>query len=110
LKDNPAAFALVPEKPEESHVFLRISSPDTTERMPPPSSNLTLSARDIKIIEKWIRQGATYEPHWAFVAPEKPAIPEVEAENWPQNEIDYFILRSIEDQVLTSPDCHLPWR
>ncbi|HEY4654348.1 MAG TPA: DUF1549 domain-containing protein, partial [Cyclobacteriaceae bacterium] len=100
LKDNPAAFALVPEKPEESHVFLRISSPDTTERMPPPSSNLTLSARDIKIIEKWIRQGATYEPHWAFVAPEKPAIPEVEAENWPQNEIDYFILRSIEDHGL----------
>jgi cytochrome c553 len=100
LKDNPAAFALVPEKPEESHVFLRISSPDTTERMPPPSSNLTLSARDIKIIEKWIRQGARYEPHWAFVAPEKPAIPEVEAENWPQNEIDYFILRSIEDHGL----------
>src|SRR5687767_5242035 len=40
LKENPAAHALVPGKPQSSEVFLRISTTDTTLMMPPPSSNL----------------------------------------------------------------------
>src|SRR4051794_4619002 len=43
LKDNPTAHALVPGKPGESEVFLRISSPDTSILMPPPTSNLKLN-------------------------------------------------------------------
>lgn len=101
LKENPSAFALVPGKPEESHVFLRISSSDSSEMMPPPSSNLKLSERDIRIIEKWIRQGAAYEPHWAFVPPVKPEVPDVSDDAWPANEIDHFILRTLEDRNLS---------
>lgn len=100
LRDNPDVYALVPGEPDQSHVFLRTSSHDSTFMMPPPYSNLKLSERDIKIIEKWIKQGAKYEPHWAFVPPVKPDIPEVEKDDWAENEIDNFILKTLEDHNL----------
>ena len=100
LKENPKAHALVPGKPELSEVFLRISSSDTTKMMPPKESNLKLSQHEISLIEKWIKQGAKYEKHWAFTAPKMPAIPKVENKEWPKNEIDYFILAKQEQAGL----------
>lgn len=100
LKENPGAHALVPGKPELSQAFLRITTQDTSERMPPLGSNLKLSEREINLIEKWIKQGAKYEKHWAFVAPRKPKLPEVDQEDWPRNEIDYFVLEKQEQRGL----------
>jgi hypothetical protein len=100
LQDNPTAHALVAGKPELSHAFLRITTQDTSERMPPVGSNLKLSQREINLIEKWIKQGAKYEKHWAFVAPRKAKLPEVDLEDWPRNEIDYFILQKQEEKGL----------
>lgn len=102
LKEHPSAHALVPEKPELSQVFLRIASTDTSVMMPPPSSNLTkLSTHEVKLIEKWIKQGAAYQKHWAFVAPKKPALPAVKQTDWLKNEIDYFILHKQEQRGLS---------
>lgn len=101
LKENPKAHALVPGKPHLSEVFLRISSQDTSMMMPPPSSNLKLSTHEINLIEKWIKQGAKYEKHWAFVAPKKSSIPEVNNKLWTKNEIDYFILHKQEKMGMT---------
>ena len=101
LKDNPKSHALVPGKPQLSEVFLRISSQDTTMMMPPPSSNLKLNTHEINLIEKWIKQGAKYEKHWAFVAPKSPAIPAVKNKEWAKNEIDYFILHKQEQNGMT---------
>jgi len=98
LKENPKAHALVAGKPELSAAYLRITSKDTALLMPPPSSNLKLSQHEINLIEKWIKQGAKYEKHWAFVAPKKPAVPKVELTDWPKNEIDYFILQKQEQK------------
>ncbi|MCE7864062.1 MAG: DUF1553 domain-containing protein [Bacteroidetes bacterium CHB5] len=95
LKDNPAAHAITPGDPDQSEVFLRISSSDTSVLMPPPNSNLSLNAQEISLIKKWIEQGAKYKPHWAFIPPKKHPLPEVD-ELWPKNEIDYFILERIE--------------
>ncbi|WP_138991256.1 PSD1 and planctomycete cytochrome C domain-containing protein [Larkinella sp. C7] len=100
LAENPSAHALVAGKPELSAAFLRITTQDTSLLMPPPSSNLKLSTREINLIEKWIKQGAKYEKHWAFVAPKKPAIPEVDQTDWPKNEIDHFILHKQEQKGL----------
>ena len=100
LKEHPAAHALVAGKPELSEVFRRISASDTSLLMPPVNSGLKLSAREIGLIEKWIKQGATYEKHWAFVAPKIPKLPAVDQQKWPRNEIDYFILQKIEDKGL----------
>ncbi len=104
LKENPGAHGLVAGKPELSEVFLRIATTDTTKLMPPPSSNLKLTQREVNLIEKWIKQGAKYEKHWAFVAPKKPALPEVDNEDWAKNEIDYFILQKQEQKGLKPND------
>ncbi|CAG5017173.1 hypothetical protein DYBT9275_05717 [Dyadobacter sp. CECT 9275] len=101
LKENPSAHALIAGKPELSQVYLRITTEDTTKIMPPVESNLKLSQREISLIEKWIKQGAKYEKHWAFVAPKKPAVPEVDHAEWARNEIDYFILAKQQEKDLS---------
>lgn len=100
LKENPKAHALVAGKPEFSQAYLRITSKDTALLMPPPSSNLKLTLHEINLIEKWIKQGAKYEKHWAFVAPKKPSVPKVDDKEWPKNEIDHFILQKQEQKGL----------
>lgn len=101
LKQNPSAHALVPFKPQVSEVFLRISSQDSAFMMPPKSSNLKLTAHEISIIEKWIKQGAKYEKHWAFTPPKSPQLPKVENKEWVKNELDYFILQKLEQKGMT---------
>lgn len=100
LKENPGAHALVAGKPELSEVFLRISTKDTSLLMPPPNSNLKLNSREVKLIEKWIKQGAKYETHWSFTRPKKSKLPSIDDTQWPKNEIDYFILNKMEQKGL----------
>ena len=100
LKDNPTAHAIVPGSSRESEVYLRISSTDTAELMPPPKSNLKLQQSEIELIKKWIDQGAKYKKHWAFIPPTNSSPPKVENEKWPQNEIDQFVLAKMEQAGL----------
>jgi hypothetical protein len=100
LEDNPNAHALVPGDPFRSEMYLRISSKDTSELMPPPSSNLSLTQDQIDLLKKWISQGAKYEKHWAFVPPKQSALPEIADKKWVRNEIDYFILNKLEQKGL----------
>ncbi len=100
LKEHPGAHAIVPFHPDSSQVYLRISSDDTSVMMPPSASNLRLTPQEIVLIQKWIKQGAVYEPHWAFGPPVKPALPEIKNKDWVKNEIDYFILQKLERKDL----------
>lgn len=100
LKDQPGHFALVPGKLKESELWQRITSPDTAEVMPPPTSNLALTQAEIDIIGKWIEQGAKYKPHWAFIAPQVAKLPAVKDKDWTRNEIDYYVLANMEQQGL----------
>ena len=101
LKETKGAFALVPGKPEESELYKRIASTDSSYMMPVPESHLgALTPYEIKLFEKWIQQGAKYEPHWAFIPPTKAPTPEVGKDDWGTNEIDYFILRKMEEKGL----------
>ncbi|SDG90770.1 PSD1 and planctomycete cytochrome C domain-containing protein [Mucilaginibacter sp. P25] len=101
LKDNPSSHALVPGDPMQSEVYRRISTKDTTEQMPPASSNLKrLSPYEVQLIHKWIKQGAKYEKHWAFVAPRNYPVPQVKNAAWPKNAIDNFVLQKMEQASL----------
>jgi hypothetical protein len=100
LKDDPSNRILVPSKPDHSELYLRISAIDTSFVMPPPTSNLALTQHEIKLIKKWIDQGAKYEKHWAFIPPEKNSLPDVSDEGWFKNEIDHFVLAKMEEQNL----------
>ncbi len=92
LKDEPSAHAVVPGDPEASELYRRITSVDSDQLMPTPTSHLKrLSAYEVTLIKKWIKQGARYEKHWAFIPPKLPTVPEVDDKAWPKNEIDYFV-------------------
>jgi hypothetical protein len=92
LQESPNAHAIIPKKPNESEVYKRLISNDPEQKMPPASSNRKLSQTEIKIIEKWIKQGAVYKPHWAYVIPQKAKLPAINDKKWVKNEIDYFVL------------------
>lgn len=102
LRETKGAFALVPFKLEESELYKRITSTDTSYQMPTPDSHLgVLSAHEIALFKKWIKQGAKYEPHWAFVKPAKVPLPEIKDKAVARNEIDYFILAKQQQQGLS---------
>jgi hypothetical protein len=97
LEKNKGHFAIVPGNPEKSELIKRVSSNDPGIMMPMPESHLArLTTDEIKLFSKWIEQGAKYEKHWAFVAPIKEALPEVDNSKWVKNEIDPFILEKME--------------
>jgi hypothetical protein len=104
LKETKGAYALVPGKPNESELYKRVSSPDTSYSMPPPESHLSaLSTYEIQLIKKWIKQGAKYQKHWAFTPPKKIPLPTVSYASWTKNEIDYFVLNRL-DQMNLKPN------
>lgn len=99
------AHAIVPEKPHRSELVNRIFSDDPEVMMPPPESNLSLNEYEKAVLTRWIEQGAEYKPHWSFIKPEKPELPEVQQADWPKNAIDYFVLKKAEQQNLSpSPE------
>ncbi|HEX5168163.1 MAG TPA: PSD1 and planctomycete cytochrome C domain-containing protein [Cyclobacteriaceae bacterium] len=100
LKDDPTSFVIVPGDPNHSAVYQRIIAEDSSMLMPPVESNLKLTHHEIEIIKKWIKQGAKYEPHWAFTPPKRADLPEINDGDWPKNEIDYFVLEKIEAKGL----------
>ena len=85
-------FPIVPGKPDESEAWKRITTKDEDDVMPPRKELRQLDAREREVIRKWIEQGAEYEPHWAYVAPQKPPVPAVKEDGFLQNEIDAFVL------------------
>jgi hypothetical protein len=42
----------------------------------------------------------TNRPHWAFIAPTRPAIPAVKNNRWARNPIDRFVLARLEQEKL----------
>lgn len=99
LKEKKGWHGIIPGDPEKSEVFLRINSKDTAEVMPPPSSNLALSQREIALIKKWISQGAKFRKHWAFIPPQKIDPPKLN-DDWVSNDIDKFILQKLNESGL----------
>ena len=96
-----AAGAITPGKPDESALIERIFSDDPQERMPPPESHKTLTAAQKETLRRWIAEGAVYEAHWSFIAPQRPPLPEVHNKAWARNAIDRFVLARLEEEKLT---------
>ena len=64
--------AIVPNKPEQSELLYRVFTDDPDEIMPPPDAKLNLTKAQKDVLKEWIKSGAKYEKHWAFIKPEKP--------------------------------------
>ena len=98
---RPGTFAIVPGKPAESQMIFRITHANAAVRMPPQITNKVLSPQQIEILRAWIAQGAEYKPHWAFLAPQKAAVPAVPAGPSVLNDIDRFVQARLEREGLT---------
>jgi Protein of unknown function (DUF1553)/Protein of unknown function (DUF1549)/Concanavalin A-like lectin/glucanases superfamily/Planctomycete cytochrome C len=97
--------AVVPGHPEQSELVRRITAEDDLMRMPPVDSGRTLTEREKRLLIEWIKEGAQWEKHWAFVTPVKGQLPKVENRSWPVNAIDYFVLEQLERKGLSpSPE------
>lgn len=82
---------------EASELLARIESSDESERMPPPDFGGVLAAEETELIRRWILDGAELPEHWSFVAPVRPALPQlppaeaVVAADWQEHPIDRFV-------------------
>ncbi len=94
---------IVPGKPDASELIARITSKDPEARMPyhaPP-----LSPGQVALLRRWIKEGAKWEDHWAFVAPKPQPLPAVRRSEWPRQPLDRFILARLEKEGLApSPE------
>ncbi|HEV8066464.1 MAG TPA: PSD1 and planctomycete cytochrome C domain-containing protein [Planctomycetaceae bacterium] len=94
------AGAVIPGKPDESELFRRISADSAGERMPPTGAGTQLSKSQRILVRRWIEQGAKWREHWAFCSIGRPTPPLVQIHPTLKNEIDCFILRSLDERGL----------
>ena len=108
LDDRDAAIrhgALAPGKSADSEIIRRLLSTDPEERMPPASSNRTVSAAEIATLRRWVDEGASWGKHWAFETLRTPPVPAVRLTSWPRNPLDRFVLARLErDGLHPSPE------
>ena len=83
----------------KSRLLARISATAPASRMPPQQAGTTLTEAQIATMRKWIEQGAKWERHWAFVPPQRPAMPAVRNEKWARNPIDRLVLARLEREA-----------
>lgn len=66
-EDSVHKLAVVPGNADASELIRRIESSDADVVMPPPDSNLQLSATERELLRRWVDAGARFEKHWSFV-------------------------------------------
>jgi len=76
--------AIEPGNAEKSEVYVRLTTKDEDDMMPPAETHKTVSPAEISLIKEWINEGANYEDHWAYQSVRKLAAPE-------GKEIDHFL-------------------
>lgn len=90
--------AIVPGKPDSSELLRRLTHPDPETRMPLDAD--PLSEEEIAVLTKWIKQGAKWEEHWAYIPPD----PNLKAPSindaWVENDIDRFVLEKLDEMDL----------
>ena len=91
----------------------RITSNDPEDRM--PYHHDPLSKEEIQILKDWVKQGAKWGNHWAYVPVQKVEVPKPKATffglipakkiDWAKNDIDYFIYDKLQQNKLSpSPE------
>ncbi len=95
---------VVPGNLAKSELWLRITTTNLDDKMPPEDSHKSLKPEQIETLRKWILAGAPWEGHWSFIKPERPAVPskfKVQSSKFKvQNPIDAFVLAKLQEQGL----------
>ena len=105
-KTESGRFGIVPGDPGNSEMIRRINLKDPEERM--PYKHDPLNKDEIDILTKWVKQGAQWGEHWAYVPVKDVPVPHttrflglIEKNSlWAKNDIDHFIEKKLADQDL----------
>ncbi len=117
-KGGDSGPALKPGKPEESLLYIAVTYKDADFQMP---EKYRLADSEIQTIRKWIEMGApdprdgtpavmtadrsvitdSDRQFWSFVSPRMTTLPSVVDRDWPDSEMDSFILSKLETKHLT---------
>lgn len=103
IKEDRGGYRIVtPGKPAASELIARITHADPEERMPPAefAKKKPLKPEEVEILKRWITEGGEFAEHWAFVPPQRPALPKVSDEKWPRNDTDRFVLNRLHAEGL----------
>ncbi|MEZ6130627.1 MAG: DUF1553 domain-containing protein [Planctomycetaceae bacterium] len=95
------AGAISAGRPDDSELISRIFTDDAETLMPPPETKKPLTAAQKERLKRWIADGAEYQQHWSFLAPQKSQPPQVMDVDWVRNDIDRFVLANLERHGLT---------
>lgn len=74
--DRVESDAIRPGNAAESSIIERVTSADLSERMPPAKAGKPLTNAEVVVLRQWIDEGARREPHWAYIPPLRPALPD----------------------------------
>jgi glucose/arabinose dehydrogenase len=69
---------IVPGKPGESQVFLRMNAGTAEDRMPPYSMGVEIPREKIDLVRRWIEEGANWEDVESTGEAQPPGLPRVE--------------------------------
>lgn len=105
--------AIVPGDPENSELYRRLLAHDPEERM--PYKEEPLKEEEITLLKNWIKQGAKWGDHWAYLPVKPQEIPSPggflwglipgQGAKWARNDIDRFILREhINNDLSAAPE------
>lgn len=102
--------AIVPGDADASELIARLTTDDADMKMPPVDSNRPpLTPEQVKLVRRWIIEGAKYQQHWAYAKLQRPPVPKVKRGQWVRNPIDAFVARKHEQQGFTaSPEADRP--
>ena len=99
--------AIVPFHPEKSDFIARLTHEDLDERMPYKAN--PLKKEEIDLLTRWVKEGAEWGDHWAYLSPKKASVPNPEGffasfmpfgKSWAKNDIDRFILDNLKKEGL----------
>jgi hypothetical protein len=96
-KTKSGKRAIIPGNPDKSEFIKRIITHDKELRM--PLEKEPLSQGEIAIFKKWIKQGAKWKDHWAFLPVKNVSVPDIDDE-FIKNDIDNFILEKLKEEKL----------
>ena len=107
-KTESGKLAIIPGDLDHSELIKRITAKDPEDRM--PYKHEPLSADEISILKRWIKEGAQWGDHWAYVSVKQTEVPKPKGSlfgllpasktDWIKNDIDYFIYEKLQQEKL----------
>lgn len=90
--------AIVPHDPAAGELIARVATHNVDDQMPPASTGKRITPEQLATLKKWISEGAEYQAHWAFIPPNRPALPR----NKPKHPVDKFVAQGLSGSRLSA--------